>query len=260
VTDADAARDAWERETRWGVWPAYVHPGWAAAFPWLVQGCTGRLPPGSPEAALDPDAFAARVARAAGFARVARVRQVHGAGVRLAEASAAAPLPCAEPAPEGDALVTAEPGLALVVLVADCVPVFLLDPGRRALGLAHAGWRGTAAGVLEATVASMASAFGSHPADLRVHLGPSICGRCYEVGAEVFEALRLPAPAPRARLDLGAELARRARALGVPADAITRSRHCTRCDAARFHSYRREGQRAGRMAALLAVAGDAAGR
>ena len=81
--------------------------------------------------------------------------------------------------------MTGQPGVLLTVTIADCVPVFIADPVRRAVGLFHAGWRGTAAGVFESGMATLGEAFGSTPGDITVHLGPAICGECYEVGPEV---------------------------------------------------------------------------
>jgi YfiH family protein len=84
-----------------------------------------------------------------------------------------------------DGLVTERPGLALFATYADCYPILVYDPRQRAVGLAHAGWRGTLAGVAESTVRAMENEFGSRPTDLLVGIGPGICGACYEVGDEV---------------------------------------------------------------------------
>jgi YfiH family protein len=84
-----------------------------------------------------------------------------------------------------DALITNETEVALVLRFADCVPVLIYDPLQRAIGLAHAGWRGTVAGIAQATVRSMHSAFGSDPADLITGIGPAIGPCCYEIGPDV---------------------------------------------------------------------------
>ena len=84
-----------------------------------------------------------------------------------------------------DGLITNTPGVALFATYADCYPILLWDPVHRAVGLAHAGWRGTDAGVARAAVAAMRDQFGSKPAEMRAAIGPGICGRCYEVGEEV---------------------------------------------------------------------------
>ena len=84
-----------------------------------------------------------------------------------------------------DGLVTNRRGVALFATYADCYPIVLWDPVKRAVGLAHAGWRGTVACVAKAAVKAMQDAYGSAPEDIRAGIGPGICGRCYEVGTEV---------------------------------------------------------------------------
>jgi len=84
-----------------------------------------------------------------------------------------------------DGLVTNKPGIALFATFADCYPIILWDPEHRAIGLAHAGWRGTEADVAAEAVRSMAREFGSEPGRMKAAIGPGICGRCYEVGEDV---------------------------------------------------------------------------
>jgi YfiH family protein len=95
---------------------------------------------------------------------------------------------------DADALVTATPGVLLAVLLADCVPVVLLDPVRAVVAVAHAGWRGTVAHVAANTVATMADALGCDPADIRAGIGPSIGPASYEVGEDVAAAARASYP------------------------------------------------------------------
>ena len=262
------ARVVREREEAWGPFTGYVQPEWKDAYPWLTQGLTGRAgdgPAGAGPGGLDPEAWARALRPILEVAGVVRLRQVHGAAVHVvggaASDSAAGAAGAAGTPESGDALLTAAPNTALAVFVADCVPVFLLDPGRRAAGIVHAGWRGAAAGVLEAATRRFGAALGSRAADLHLHLGVAICGRCYEVGPEVTEALGLPSDGRKTHVDLRDALEARAVRLGVPASAITRSPYCTRCDRDRFYSYRGEGKRAGRMAAVVALsARDPTGR
>lgn len=152
---------------------------------------------------------------------------------------------------EADALVTDQADVLLAVTVADCVPVSFLDaPGGR-LGIAHAGWRGVAAGVVEATVDELVR-MGSGIDDLEVHLGPAICGECYEVGPEVIEALGVgdgETGAP-GHVDLRAVIAGRCEGLGIGGGRMTGSGRCTRCDSSQFYSYR-GGDREGRMCAFV---------
>jgi YfiH family protein len=125
-------------------------------------------------------------------------------------------------------------GTAMGVTIADCVPVFIAHP-EGAVALLHSGWRGTAARIVERALAAF-SRQGLHAADLRVHLGPAICGACYEVSADVATALTgRPATGPQ-RVDLRALIAEHAQSGGV--SAITTSAWCTRCDNARFFSHR----------------------
>ena len=104
--------------------------------------------------------------------------------------------------------------------------------------MVHAGWRGAAAGVLEVAVGAMVDGYGADPEAMLVHLGPAICGRCYEVGPEVFEALGQPVPESTTPIDLRAVLADRARRLGVRVERVSTSWHCTRCTESHLFSHR----------------------
>jgi polyphenol oxidase len=132
---------------------------------------------------------------------ISTVGAVHGASVaRLDEPQAVVR--------EVDGLVTDRAGIALFATYADCYPIVLWDPARRCAGLAHAGWRGTRAGVAEAVVRRMGEEYGSAPADIRAGIGPGICGRCYEVGEEVASQFDprfvMPGTGDRFLLDLAA--------------------------------------------------------
>jgi polyphenol oxidase len=106
-----------------------------------------------------------------------------------------------------DGLVTNQRGVALFATFADCYPIVLWDPLTRSAGLAHAGWRGTVAGVAKAAVKAMNDEYGSAPENIRAGIGPGICGRCYEVGSDVasqFEATFVTPSGDRFFLDLAA--------------------------------------------------------
>lgn len=163
--------------------------------------------------------------------RFATAPQVHGTVVHQHEAGWSGWLR----APRGDGHFAATPGTAMAVTVADCVPVFLAHHDG-ASAVLHAGWRGTADGILGRGVELMTRA-GYGAADLHIHLGPSICGPCYEVGPDVYERLTGVAVARPATVDLRAILADQAEALGV--GRVTISRWCTRCHNDRFFSHRR---------------------
>lgn len=174
------------------------------------------------------------------------LRQVHGA--RVADADAL------EAETHADAAVTRSGGRVLAVLTADCLPVLLCDDAGTVVGIAHAGWRGLAAGVIEAAVAAMRVA----PERLIAYLGPAIGANAYEVGPEVREALLASgadaAQAFRAKgqdkflADLGLLARQRLERLGV--SRVHGGVHCTYADRERFFSFRRDGA-TGRMASLI---------
>lgn len=136
--------------------------------------------------------------------------------------------------PEADGHLSIRRGTAMAVTVADCVPVFLAHPNGAAAAL-HSGWRGTVARITERTIARLGE-LGLRPADLRLHCGPAICGRCYEVSADVFAQLTGRDPGRPTPVDLRALIADHARAAGVR--HVTISPLCTRCDNDRFYSHR----------------------
>lgn len=228
--------------------PALVNDGWHDAFPWLVHGTTvrgdgprpfdlGLFSDGSPRDAVERNWE--RLANATGMHTVVHAEQPHGSLVRTWTGKGgrrSGSLRVVEPC---DAHVTDRIGVLLAVTVADCVPVFVVDPRHKAVAMIHAGWRGAAAGILEEGLAAMEHGFGTAAADVFVHLGPSICGACYEVGPEVFEALGRPVPEAPTPIDLRACLTDRALAAGVDGEKITCSAHCTLCGEAGLFSHRR---------------------
>jgi hypothetical protein len=196
-----------------------------------------------------PTAVAANRARLAGSVglpadHVLYLNQVHGADVAVADA------PWRGPAPFADAMVTARTDLALAVLVADCVPVLLADPGAGVLGVAHAGRPGLAAGVVPAVVAAMRSA-GAR--EVSAVVGPSVCGRCYEVPTEMRAEVSSVVPEAWSEtswrtpaLDLPRGVLAQLRAAGVDAVDVAA---CTRENPDLF-SYRRDGV-TGRQAGVV---------
>lgn len=156
--------------------------------------------------------------------------------------------------PHTDALVSDCQNVALGVLVADCVPVFLYDPIRRAAGIAHAGWRGAYAGIVAATVRRMGQEFGTRPQNLSVILGPSIGACCYEVSPELAEQFRQrfgEEVTEGRRLNLWNALRIELEREGVPSDHIATVGLCTACNVDDFYSHRREGTPTGRLLACL---------
>ncbi len=182
-----------------------------------------------------------RVAEAMGLtlAELVTVHQVHSADVVTVNAATDARA-------TADAMVTATPGLALGILTADCQPVLFSDPVAGVIGAAHAGWRGTYDGVLEATVAAMV-ALGATAGNIRSVIGPTISQAVYEVGPEFFETFTdgdrdnarffARGQGDRMLFDLPAFGLSRLRAAGVGHAEWTR--HCTYTDPDRFFSFRR---------------------
>ena len=244
-------------ETSVGSFPAVRHPRWAERFPWLAQGTTTGNGSRAP-AAFDLRLFGAAepreevllrwgaLLRRTALGSVVHARQVHGADVEIHGGALAAGLVVVG---DCDGHVTDEAGILLTVSVADCVPVFLVDPSRRAVALLHAGWRGAAAGILERGLEALGG--DAVVREVQMHLGPAICGSCYEVGGEVFEALGYGRPPSPESIDLRAALAHRAVAAGIDPVRITVSEHCTRCGEGGFFSHR--GGDSGRQVAFLGV-------
>ena len=149
-----------------------------------------------------------------------------------------------------DAHVVRAPSGAAAVTVADCVPVFVAHASG-VVAIVHAGWRGTAGRVLARVIARLEED-GLAPGDLHLHLGPAICGRCYEVGPDVYEQLTGWQTIRNRNVDLRALLAEQAKEGGVR--RITASAYCTRCDNDRFFSHR-AGDSGRQVAVILAGAG-----
>ncbi len=209
------------------------------------------------------DVGAALGASAGGTVPRVTLRQMHGAVVRVVgDRAGAAPAGTRDrdDREEGDALVVGEPGVAVGVFVADCVPILMCDETRRVAAAVHAGWRGTAAGVTAAAIATMRDRFGSAPESLRLALGPSIGPCCFEVGDEVVATLLDAFPdatdcvlaGPKKRIDLIEANRRQARAAGVGDDRMQASGLCTVCRPDLLESYRRARGAAGRMAGFIA--------
>lgn len=175
---------------------------------------------------------------------LATLRQIHSNKVILADRPG--------DLGEGDALISNTPGLTLVIRTADCLPILIADPENRAIAAVHAGWRGTVQQILLETVRAMSDRFGSRPQDLAIAVGPAIGECCYEVGAEVAEQFsgffpKLQSPKGKARINLAEASIRQLRRNGGSLGQIDPSGLCTRCLRDLFHSYRRDGNAAGRM-------------
>jgi purine-nucleoside/S-methyl-5'-thioadenosine phosphorylase / adenosine deaminase len=197
-----------------------------------------------------------RLAAAAGFdaARLATVRQVHGAAFADVDGRSADGLA----ATEADALVATEPGRTVGVYTADCVPILFSDGAGR-VAAAHAGWRGTIAGVAAVALEALAAA-GARRSEVRAAFGPSIGPCCFEVGDEVaarFESIPgavVRRGGARVHVDLWAANRHLLLQAGLSSHQIDSSPPCTHCDGERFFSYRRDGAQIGQMLSFI-VAG-----
>jgi polyphenol oxidase len=208
------------------------------------------------------------------------LRQVHSDIIRFVDSPPKTQL-------VGDGLITATSGLLLGIQTADCLPILLADPKRRAVGMFHAGWRGTVKRIVEKGVGEMRRCFGSRARDLKAAIGPGIHGCCYEVGGDVreqFESqfsyaaklfrevaesdpvrekypmLFLTARPPghsglpkRIFLDLVEANRQQLLAVGVPAKSIEASPLCTHCRTDLLFSYRAEKGRTGRMMGVVGI-------
>jgi hypothetical protein len=202
-----------------------------------------------------PDPAAVRGARSrflegagADPAAAAAVRQVHGARV-LAAGPAERGRGGLDPGGslgEADGILTAEAGLPLLVLSADCVVAALATSDGRALSVFHAGWRGAAAGIAGAAVAALAERSGAPPGAMRAVLGPAIGPCCYEVGEEVaaaFPGFLRPGRGERPHLDLPGAVRGALAAAGVPEGAVAGAGECTLCGRGWFSHRRGDGGR-----------------
>lgn len=161
-----------------------------------------------------------------------------------------------------DALITNEPGLPLLLFFADCVPVLIFDPVARAIGLSHAGWKGTVANIAQKTVLAMQRQYNTNPADCLVGIGPSIGPCCYEVDEAVLRKLqtnfscwdKLVTPhKDRWQLNLWEANREQLKAIGIPDRQITVSSVCTADNTAMFFSHRAENGRTGRIGAIISL-------
>ncbi len=163
-----------------------------------------------------------------------------------------------------DGLITNEPNVTLVTYYADCVPLFFLDPQKRAIGLAHAGWRGTVAKIGEKAVEAMEREFGSDPKKILAAVGPSIGPCCFEVDAPVYdEFIKLMELAPQEfitekgggkyMIDLWEANRRVLMNAGIPAENISVAQLCTKCNAEWLFSHRASGGKRGGLAAMMCI-------
>jgi purine-nucleoside/S-methyl-5'-thioadenosine phosphorylase / adenosine deaminase len=202
------------------------------------------------------------VATAMGVARedLLLIRQVHEATVTAASPGR----PKLWPRPDADAIISNDPDAAVAVRVADCVPVLMGEESGRAVAAVHAGWRGMAKRVVIAAVRSMQSRYGVRPERIIAAVGPSIGPCCYEVGEDTKQVFRTeghhpelldrwfdPRPSGKFQLDLWRATRDQLEGAGVHPTNIHIAELCTKTHADVLHSFRADGERAGRMVAVI---------
>jgi YfiH family protein len=188
-------------------------------------------------------------------ATLVAAQQVHGAVSHIAtrDDSGRGALDWGSAIQGTDSLITAEPKLPLLILVADCAPLILVDARRRVLALVHAGWRGAVARVASQTVQRMEREFDTRLEDVWVGIGPHLCPVCFEIGDEVAAAAEPIAPDSiilgytKPHLDLAAVLRADLASVGVRSEAIESMPHCPNCETDLFFSHRGQNGKAGRF-------------
>ena len=212
--------------------------GWAPS--WVTGGVAGR--------SADLAALRQHLPKTA---RLVQADQVHGSSIAVIQHVSADGPPIAG----CDALLTSLPKTALVIRTADCVPLFFLDAARRAIGIAHAGWRGLAAGLPLKLLATLRHVYHSRPQDLRVAIGPAIRSCCYDVGPEFAQRFGsfVRECSGRRTCDLIGVAIEQLRRGGLHPLRIIDTQLCTACAGGPWFSIRREGQGTGRLLSFLMI-------
>ncbi len=220
---------------------------------------------------LSSAAHVRELAAAVGARDVAMVTQVHGREVVVVRTGSSVPTP----RPEADVLISNAPDIAIAARAADCVPLLMADRERGVVAAVHAGWRGTAAGAAVAAVDALGREFGTSPSDLVAAIGPNIGPCCYEVGTDLVDAFAAagherylidrwflsPPPArgsnerPKLRLDVARANIDQLILAGVPEAQIYTSGLCTAMHLDVLTSYRKEKEKAGRIAGVIRASG-----
>ena len=207
----------------------------------------------------DPSAVAANRAilfQKTGLTNLRYCRQVHGTDViNIVDQVPSTPTLL----PEADALVTAQRDVALAIFTADCIPIFILDVKTPAIGIAHAGWRGTLARIAVNTLARMKTLFGTVAANCQIHLGPSIQKCCYTVSEELLTQFTDhfgSTVRSGTNLSLQSANVNQLLEIGLPTAAISVSPFCTACRTDLFYSHRAEDGQTGRMLSFIKLSTD----
>ena len=164
-----------------------------------------------------------------------------------------------------DGLVTNVPGVCLVTFYADCVPLYFVDPVRKAIGLSHSGWRGTVGKIGQKTVEKMQETYGCDPKDMLAAVGPSICQDCYEVSEDVIKEFQDSFPKSvwrdifyrkengKYQLDLWKANVYLLKEAGITEEHMAVTNICTHCNSKILYSHREAGDKRGNLCAFLAL-------
>lgn len=193
---------------------------------------------------------------------IAMCNQVHGAVVRNLTTADLKHDAYDKISFEADGIMTAIPGVALTVFSADCIPILLYDPKRRVIAALHAGWRGTASGIVTVAVGQMAAVYGTDPADILAAIGPGIDRCCFETHEDVPNAMTTALAGGslpfihlkengKFAVDLKGINAKRLELAGLDPANIALCRDCTCCQADKYWSHRRQGTQRGSMASVI---------
>ncbi len=238
----------------------FTRQGGVSRQPWATLNLGGTV--GDDPAAVLENRRRAFAALGRPFDSLFDVWQVHSSDVLCADQ----PRPPHQPHIQADAILTDRPGVTLFMRFADCTPILLFDPQRRAVGLVHAGWQGTVKQIAGEAVRAMQTRYGSHPQDLRAGIGPSIGAHHYEVGPEVVaqvrqvfgpQAERLLSPAERPNGGSGLQFdlwqANRLTLEQSGVQQIEIAGLCTACNLQDWYSHRAEKGQTGRFGALIGL-------
>ncbi len=224
-------------------------------IPWLTHGFTTRR--SGDFTTLDSNGEQPPSSLDAGGMRLRTVRQIHSGRLLVMNEDQSY---WRDGRPDADAMATSQPGYMLAVRTADCLPILLVDRTRKAVAAVHAGWRGTDQQIAAAAVEQMAAHFGSVPGSLEAIIGPGIEACCFQVGPEVAErfdpsVVVFPDANPDSRPHVDLVAANRQQLLqqGIPSSKVSAVARCTYCREDEFFSYRRDGERAGRMLSFIGI-------
>ena len=194
--------------------------------------------------------------------KLVKTNQVHGCTVRVVTSADWKEDICEPVSFEADGLMTAMPGVTLMISSADCIPVLFYDPARRVVAAAHAGWRGTAAGIVTRVVERMEEVYGCDPSDILAAIGPGICANCFEthedvpnammasMGTSVLQHIQIKENG-KFSVNLKGINAQLLEMAGLREENISVCDACTACDTEKYWSHRKVGNNRGSMASAI---------